>query len=601
MSLHSARDLTRARLGAHAEVRPRGDRVLWTEQEDGRSVLLGWDGAPRRLAPDHALNPGVGYGGGAFNPGADAVFYVAEGRVWKLPYERPEPVPLTPPFGAAADPQPSPDGSRFVYVHHHEGRDVLAAADAEPDGWPRVWARGADFYMQPAWSPDGGLLAWVEWDHPNMPWDGARLMLARAGAEAPREVQRVAGGPRTPVFQPLFEPGGRGLFWIENPEGEELDRLVRLDLETGERSVWMEARVLLEPAWSQGQRVMSFGPGGALYLRENRAGRAVLWRIADGAASEVPLPAGAAWIGSLSGDAAGLAALASGPNLGERVVFYDGEAWRTRAYGWPAGLDVGGVEPEAVRFQAEDGAWVHGLFFPSAGGEPRPPAIVSVHGGPTSQRTLAFNPQAQFFAANGYAYLELNYRGSTGYGRSYREALYGRWGEVDVADAVAAARFLADSGRADGRRLALMGGSAGGYTTLMTLALHPGVYRAGISLFGVTDLFGLARETHKFESRYTDKLVGPLPEAAARYRERSPLAHAHRIEDALYVFQGAEDKVVPLAQAEELVRILRERGVPHRYKVYEGEGHGWKKPGTTEDFYRETLAFLDRELRFGWT
>ncbi len=486
----------------------------------------------------------------------------------------------------------------MVYVHHHEGRDVLAAADADPDGWPRVWARGADFYMQPAWSQDGAQLAWVEWDHPNMPWDGARLMLARVGARGPSEAKRVAGGERMPVFQPLFTPDGRGLVWVENPEGAELDRLVHLDLETGERSVWMEERALLEPAWSQGQRVMSFGPGGALYLRENRAGRAVLWRIADGSASEVPLPEGAAWIGSLSGDAAGLAALASGPNQGERVVFYDGEAWRTRAYGWPAGLDADGVEPEPVTFSTEGGE-VHGLYFPPADGAARPPAVVNVHGGPTSQRTLAFNPQAQFFAANGYAYLELNYRGSTGYGRSYREALYGHWGVVDVADAVAAARFLAGSGRADGRRLALMGGSAGGYTTLMTLALHPGVYRAGVSLFGVTDLFGLARETHKFESRYTDRPVGPLPEAAALYRERSPLAHAHRIEDALYVFQGAEDKVVPLAQAEELVRILRERGAPHRYKVYEGEGHGWKKPETIEDFYRETLAFLDRELRFG--
>ncbi|ADR37663.1 peptidase S9 prolyl oligopeptidase active site domain protein [Oceanithermus profundus DSM 14977] len=597
MSVRSPRDLTRARLGAHAEVRARGGRVYWTEQEGGRTVLTGWDGAPRRYAPDHALSPGVGYGGGAFNLDGDAVLYVAEGRVWRLPREGREPVPLTPPFGAAADPQPSPDGARVVYVHHHEGRDVLAVAGADPDGWPRVWARGADFYMQPAWSPDGAWLAWVEWDHPNMPWDGARLMLARVEGGGPAEVRQLAGGARTPVFQPLFDPEGRGLFWIENPEGAEFDRLVRLDLETGERSVWMEERALIEPAWSQAQRVMSFGPGGALYLRENRAGRAHLWRLTGGAPEELPLPEGAAWLASLSGDEAGLAALASGPDQGERVVFYDGEAWQTRAYGWPAGLDGGGAAPEGVRFQAEDGAWVHGLFYPPSGGAERPPAVVSVHGGPTSQRTLAFNPQAQLFAANGYAYLELNYRGSTGYGRSYREALYGRWGEVDVADAAAAARFLAESGRADGRRLAVLGGSAGGYTVLMTLARFPGVYRAGVSFYGVTDLFGLARETHKFESRYTDRLVGPLPEAAARYRERSPLAHAHRIQDALYVFQGSEDRVVPPNQAEALVRILRERGVPHRYKVYEGEGHGWKKPETVRDFYRETLDFLEREVR----
>ncbi len=598
MSVRSTRDLTRGRLGAHAEVRARGGRVYWTEQEGGRTVLLGWDGAPRRYAPDRALNPGVGYGGGAFNLGEDAVFYVAEGRVWRLPLSRLEPAALTPAFGAAADPQPSPDGARVVYVHHHEGRDLLAVADAAGGAWPEVWVQGADFYMQPTWGPDGAWLAWVEWDHPNMPWDGGRLMLARVEGGGLSGAREVAGGPRTPVFQPLFSPDGHALFWIENPEDAEFDRLVRLDLESGGRTVWVEGRVLLEPAWTQGQRVMSFGPGGALYLRENRRGRAVLWRLAPDGLDEVPLPEGLAWLASLSGDEAGLAVLASGPTRGERVVFYDGEAWRTRALGWPAEAD-GGVEPEAVTFRGEDGAEVHGLYYPPASGAERPPAVVSVHGGPTSQRTLAFNAQAQLFAANGFGYLELNYRGSTGYGRGYREALYGNWGVVDVADAVAAARFLAASGRADGERLGLMGGSAGGYTTLMTLALHPGVYRAGASFYGVTDLFLLARETHKFESRYTDRLVGPLPEAAARYRERSPLAHAHRIKDALYVFQGSEDRVVPPNQAEELVRILRERGVPHRYKVYEGEGHGWKKPETIEDFYRELLAFFERELGLG--
>ena len=595
MSVRKPQDLARAKLTPFSEVRAREGALFWSEREGGESHLAGWDGAPRRYVADHALAPGVGYGGGAFNLAADSVHYVAGGRVWRWSRGEDEPRPLTPAFGAAADPQPSPDGSRVVYVHSYEGRDVLAATGADPGGWPQVWASGANFYMQPTWSPDGAWLAWVEWDHPNMPWDGGRLMLARVEGGGLAGARQVAGGPRTPVFQPLFEPGGGGLFWIENPEGEELDRLVRLDLESGERTVWVEERVLLEPAWTQGQRVMSFGPGGALYLRENRRGRAVLWRLGRGGLDEVPLPEGLAWLASPSGDEAGLAALASGPTRGERVVCYDGETWRTRAHGWPVEAD-GGVEPEAVTFRGEDGAEVHGLYYPPASGAERPPAVVSVHGGPTSQRTFAFNPQAQLFAANGYAYLELNYRGSTGYGRSYREALYGNWGVVDVADAVAAARFLADSGRADGERLGLMGGSAGGYTTLMTLALHPGVYRAGASFYGVTDLFLLARETHKFESRYTDKLVGPLPDAARLYRERSPLAHAHRIKDALYVFQGSEDKVVPPNQAEELVRTLRERGVPHRYKVYEGEGHGWKKPETIEDFYRELLAFFEREL-----
>lgn len=591
-------DVTRGRIDHRSEVRSAGGAVFWTEREGGKTRLAGFEAAPRRFAADHALAPGVGYGGGAFNLSANAAYYVAEGRLWRLAREGSEPHPLTPPFGAAADPQPDPGDAWVVYVHHLEGRDVLAITQTSGESWPQVLAAGADFYMQPAWSPNGRRLAWVEWDQPNMPWDGGRLLLAEFAGGRLQNVRQVAGGPATPVFQPLFSPDGSYLVWLENPEGEELDRLVRLDLTIDQKNVLLEDMVLLEPAWMQAQRVMSFGPGGALYLRENRGGRGVLWRVGEDGAREQPLPAKAAWLTSLSGDERGLAAVVSGPGLPHQVAFTDGSNWQTRAYGWPAD-GAGAVEPEAVSFKGADGQTIHAIYYPPAGGGANPPAVVSIHGGPTSQRTLAFDPQPQFFANNGFAYLELNYRGSTGYGRSYREALYGQWGVADVADAVAAARFLADSGRADGRRLAIIGGSAGGYTTLMTLATHPGVYRAGVSFFGVTDLFLLARNTHKFEARYIDKLVGPLPEAAALYRERSPLTHAGNIKNALYVFQGSEDRVVPLNQAEELVRVLQQNGVPHRYKVYEGEGHGWRKPETISDFYREMLAFLERMLKFG--
>ena len=585
-------DLTLGRIGHGNEARASGGRVFWTAREGGRDFLHGHSHAPRRYAPRQALSPGVGYGGGAFNLLGDRAFFVAEDRVWQLAGGTAE--PLTPAYGAAADPLPHPGGAGVVFVHSYEGRDALAFCDG--GGWPRRLAGGADFYMQPAWSPDGSRLAWVEWDQPNMPWDGGRLMLAGFDGGL-ANVRQVAGGERTPVFQPLFSPDGGALFWIENPEGAEFDRLVRLDLASGQREAWLEDAALLEPAWTQAQKVMSFGPGGSLYVRENRAGRARLWRLDGGRATEEPLPVGVAWLSSLSGDGAGLAAIASGPRLTPRVLFYDGREWRTLAYGWPAGYDRG-VEPEAVSFAGTDGVELHGFYYPPADGSRLPPAIVSVHGGPTSQRTLAFDPQPQFFASHGYGYLELNYRGSTGYGRGYREALYGNWGVADVADAAAAARFLGESGRADPRRIGIMGGSAGGFTTLLSLALHPGAFRAGASFFGVTDLFMLARDTHKFEARYTDRLVGPLPEAAALYRERSPLRHAGRISDALYVFQGADDRVVPPNQAEELVRILAQNGVPHRYRVYQGEGHGWRKPETIADFYGELLDFFDRELKF---
>jgi dipeptidyl aminopeptidase/acylaminoacyl peptidase len=258
--------------------------------------------------------------------------------------------------------------------------------------------------------------------------------------------------------------------------------------------------------------------------------------------------------------------------------------------------------PEPITWAAEDGSLVHGLLYrpqgaPTSATE-RPPLIVLVHGGPTGQATAGFDDRAQFFCTRGYAVLQVNYRGSAGYGRAYRNALRQQWGVYDVADAVSGARHLADTGVVDVGRMVIMGGSAGGYTVLLALIHHPGAFKAGISLYGVTNLFTLAADTHKFEARYLDSMIGPLPETAARYRERSPIFSAGRIRDALAVYQGEEDRVVPLAQAETLVAALRRAGTPHIYERYPGEGHGWRKAETIATFYQSVLAFLKEHVLF---
>ena len=594
----TAKDLALPRLTHHNEVRCR-EGIFWTEELAGKTHLVTLREAPLTLFPHHPLGGEVGYGGGAFGLDHETVYFVSQGRIFRsnrqtLAFPR----PITPAFGASADPAPHPRKPWVAYVHSgDDGEDVLALVPADGSAWPRILAKGASFYMQPAWHPEGTHLAWIEWDLPNMPWDGTRLVLAEFHDGVIRNTQVLAGDEGTAVFQPCFSPDGRFLLWLENPSGEEGDRLVRLDLQSGRRAVLHEALSLIDPAWAQGMRVMAFGPSGFLYLRQNDRGQARLWKVDVERGQKTELPSGGySWFSSLDGDEKRLVAIASAPDRPERVIAYDGQAFKVIAYGSPH--LPGPFSPgEAVRFQSAGGDWVEAIYYPPISGHPRPPAVVSVHGGPTSQRTHAFNLQAQFFASQGFAYLELNYRGSTGYGRSYRQALYGQWGLVDVEDAVAAARFLAESGRADPTRLGIMGGSAGGYTVLMTLATHAGIYRAGVSMFGVTDLFLLAERTHKFESRYTDKLVGPLPNAAPAYRERSPLHHAHRIRDPLYVFQGGNDKVVVPEHAEALVRILRENGTPHRYKRYPDEGHGWRDPATIEDFYTETLVFFRSHLR----
>jgi dipeptidyl aminopeptidase/acylaminoacyl peptidase len=242
------------------------------------------------------------------------------------------------------------------------------------------------------------------------------------------------------------------------------------------------------------------------------------------------------------------------------------------------------------------------LYYPPASdrfeGVGLPPLMVMVHGGPTSQVPARFNAESQFFATRGYAVLQVNYRGSTGYGKDYMNKLRGAWGVYDVEDSATGALYLVERGLADRSKLVIMGGSAGGYTVLQSLVDKPGFYKAGVCLYGVSNQFTLASDTHKFEERYTDSLLGPLPEAAALYRDRSPVFHADKIVDPLIIFQGLEDKVVTPSQSESIVAALKARGVPHEYHAYAGEGHGWRKPETIEHFYKTTLAFLKQYVLF---
>jgi dipeptidyl aminopeptidase/acylaminoacyl peptidase len=259
--------------------------------------------------------------------------------------------------------------------------------------------------------------------------------------------------------------------------------------------------------------------------------------------------------------------------------------------------------PQPLSWRGIDGGQVHGIYFPPHNpdflGRGKPPLIVSIHGGPTSQVRAIFNPRAQYFATRGYAYLEVNYRGSTGYGRSYWQALYGNWGIYDVQDAVSGAKHLVEQGLADETKLIIMGGSAGGFTVLQALVDHPGFFKAGVCLYGVANQFTLVAETHKFEACYSDRLLGPLPEAAQVYRDRSPVFHADRIQDAVIIFQGEDDQVVPRSQSDEIVASLVRRGVPHEYHLYAGEGHGFRKVETLEHFYKATEKFLRQHVLYG--
>jgi len=586
---------------------PAGQRLLWVEGRSGKNVLVAStdDAAPRDLTVQHSARGEVGYGGGAMAPLENGAVFTANGRLYHVAYDHGCPRPLTPRYGSVASPAPSPDGRCIAYVHSDGSEDLVAVVDAQGQRWPQKLVSGADFYMSPTWHPDGRHLAWVEWDHPNMPWDATRLVLGTLTAAddtQPGIVERivVAGYGEVAATEPRFSPDGRWLAYICDVEG--WDDLYLRELATGEtRRLTRGGADYGQPAWQQGMRSYAWSHDSrALYAVRRGETRDALWRVPLDGVDPEPIAALSAYdrvqqpIVSATGR---LACIGSSHDVGARVLVWNPEdgTIRVRARATAERLDPAAlVEPEFLSWRGDDGEVVHGLLYVPEGGpeDERPPLVVVVHGGPTGRARRGWDSTAQFLATRGWAVLCVDYRGSAGYGRAYRDRLRGNWGILDVADAASGARYCAQMGLADGMRMAIMGGSAGGYTVLETLAQHPGLFAAGVCMYGVTDLFALSEDTHKFEAHYTDSLVGPLPQAAAAYRDRSPVRHAERIADPVAIFQGEEDKVVPPSQAEAIVEALRERDVPHIYRTYEGEGHGWRKRETITSFWGDVERFL---------
>ena len=596
-----------------------GETLVWLEGRSDRGVLVcARPGqATRDLTTDLSVRARVGYGGGDFTVARGYVYFAASGgQLYRQPLAPGPAVPVTPAFGYAASPTVSPNGRWLLFVHHHQEVDGLAIVDTEGEQWPQKLVFGDDFYMQPRWHPDGDRIAWISWNHPQMPWDGTMLKLATLGTyglglPTATDVQLVAGGEDVAIFQPEFSPDGRYLAYISDETG--WGNLYLYDLaQDRHQALTVDEAEIGTPAWAQGLRTYGFDPDSkTLYYLRNQDGIRRLWAysLADGSTQEVASPLEAySWLEQIavSLGQGTLAFIASSGTTPGRVITWspEGESpvriWRRSMSENVPSQDLS--TPQPISWPTSDGTTVYGLYYPphsntleSSG---RPPAIVLIHGGPTSQVPARYDDRAQFFATRGYAVLQVNYRGSTGYGRTYMAALREKWGLYDVEDAVSGARSLAERGLADSGKLVIMGGSAGGYTVLQSLVTHPGFFKAGICLYGVSNLFTLAADTHKFEERYLDSMIGPLPETSARYRERSPIFAADKIADPIAVFQGEIDQVVPKAQAEEIVASLRARGVPHVYHVYKGEGHGWRKSETIEDFYQRVEAFLKQYVVF---
>jgi dipeptidyl aminopeptidase/acylaminoacyl peptidase len=568
----------------------------WLERrplESGRTAIVrnGDDVTP----PEFNVRTRVHeYGGGAWLLHGDTVFFSHwdDQRLYRLDPGG-SPVPITPegPY-RFADGRALPDGTAIVCVRetHGDGEPVNEVVRVPVDGGaPEPIASGRDFYAAPRPSPDGRALCWLCWDHPNMPWDGCELWVGE---------RRVAGGPDESIWQPDWSPAGE-LHWVS-------DRTGWWNLYSEGGQLTDERAELGMPQWQFGGATYAFLEDGAIAcIRVDRA-VARLHLLRGGRLEDVALPYTSFGYPCLRARGERLIFVAASPEQEPAVISWtetEGASELRRASDEPLDRALVSI-PRAIEFESAGGRTAHAFYYPPASptfegpADERPPLIVQIHGGPTAHAAPELDPATIFWTSRGVGVVDVNYGGSTGFGREYRNLLRGAWGIVDVEDCIAAARHLAAADDVDGRRLAIHGGSAGGYTTLCALAFHPDAFAAGTSYYGVADAATLARDTHKFESRYLDRLIGPWPEAEELYRERSPIHFADRIRAPVLLLQGLEDEVVPPAQAEEMAAALRNNGVPHAILMFEGEQHGFRRAETIIRSLEAELSFYGQVFGF---
>lgn len=605
-----------------------GGEVFWVESrptEGGRQVLMAApleqpERARELTGPDFSVRTQVHeYGGRCYAVSGERVVFSnwSDQRLWVTDRSGATPAAVTPvpaePRGERyADPVIDPSGTWAICVRerHLAAGEVVNDLVAVPlDGHcdPVQLVAGHDFYSFPRLSPAGDRLAWISWDHPAMPWDATTLSVAPVEhtlqGPALGPVANVAGGPGESVTQPRWSPQGV-LHFVSDRWG-----WWNLFDETG-RSLYSLAAEFASPDWVFGNASYGFDPAGEVIATWSAPdGARIGWMPRSGEAPGGGLQQMAFPFSSYSSVCpveGGAVLIAASPTAAPALVRLDwqGASSTVLRRSRPDRLDAGYISvPEAVEYPTGGDDSAHALFYAPANrdftgpdGE-RPPIVVIIHGGPTSSTSPVLNLAVQFWTSRGFAVADVDYRGSAGYGRAYRKKLEGAWGVADVEDCAAVVAELDRRGLVDGRRALIRGGSAGGFTTLAALAFTD-AFAAGASHYGVADLELLARDTHKFEARYLDSLIGPWPEAADVYRGRSPIHHIEAITSPLILFQGLEDAVVPPAQSQLMYDALSARGIPVAYLAFEKEQHGFRRAETVTAVMVAELEFYGRVLGF---
>ncbi|MGW8389465.1 prolyl oligopeptidase family serine peptidase [Pseudoduganella sp. HUAS MS19] len=559
------------------------------------------------------------YGGGAYAVADGVVVFShhADNRLYRL-------AP-----GGAAEAFTSPGRQRFAdFVFDPARGRLIAVREQHPeddrshqqpvnticavgfDGGEHVLVTGNDFYSSPRLSPDGRRLAWLSWDHPRMPWQGTELWVAQLEADGCLGTpSRIAGGPQESVCQPEWSPQGV-LHFVSDRSG--WWNLYCLREGAGGATSTLEALCPMAaefatPHWTFGNSLYGFGAGGEFVCSYIEQGVSKLARLRAGSTVLEPIATPYQEIRELRVGDGYVVVLAGSPTIASEIARIDlatgeREVLERSIADLP---ELGYLSiPESISYPSANGRTAYAFFYPPANRDVRalqgekPPVIVISHGGPTGMAASTLSLKTQFWTSRGFGVLDVNYGGSTGFGRAFRDALKGQWGIVDVEDCIAGARHLVAQGLADGDRLIIRGSSAGGLTTLCALTFHD-VFKLGASYYGVSDLKGLDDDSHKFESHYNEYLIAPKAQAEAVYAERSPINHTGRLSRPMIFFQGLDDKVVPPQQSEAMVNALRKRGIAVTYMELEGEGHGFRKADTIVRTLQAELDFYQR--MFGLT
>ena len=597
-----------------------GPDLYWIEMrptEGGRNVIVRREASGEsndiNPAPLNARTRVHEYGGGDYTVGDGAVYFsnFADQRLYSAPGGK-TPEPITPVADVRyADPIIDKSRGRLVCVredHTVAGREAVnslvslkLAGDASGS---RVLTSGNDFYSSPRLSPDGSKLAWLSWNHPNMPWDGTELWVGTlddAGLLVTSE--RLAGGVAESIFQPEWSPNGE-LYFVSDRNG--WWNLYRVNSGRVVEIVCEREAEFAVPQWVFGLSTYAFESAERIVCAyiENGVSRLALIETSTKEFEPIDCPyTDIRFVQAAPGKAV---MRAGSPAEAAAIVQFDIEKRTFEVVRRSSSLEVDAAylsTPRAVGFPTEAGLTTYGFFYAPKNpdyrapeGE-RSPLLVESHGGPTSAAATAMTLGIQYWTSRGIAVLDVNYGGSTGFGRAYRERLKGKWGIVDVDDCANGARYLVEQGEVDGNRLMITGGSAGGYTTLCALTFRD-TFSAGASHYGVSDAEALAKETHKFESRYLDGFMGPYPEKRDVYIERSPINFTERLSCPVIFFQGLEDKVVPPNQAETMVEALREKGIPVAYLPFEGEQHGFRQAKNIKRALDGELYFYSRVFGF---